>query len=33
MIYHVLNGDSLAERFNLEGEIIICSESNLIKKN
>lgn len=26
MIYHVLNGDSLAENFNLEGEKIICRE-------
>jgi len=26
MIYHVLNGDSLAENFNLEGEKVICRE-------
>lgn len=26
MIYHVLNGDGLAENFNLEGEKIVCRE-------
>lgn len=26
MIYHVLNGDSLAENFDLEGEKVICRE-------
>jgi hypothetical protein len=26
MILHVLNGDALAENFNLEGEIVICRE-------
>ncbi len=26
MIYHILNGDGLAQDFNLEGEIIICRE-------
>lgn len=26
MIYHVLNGDALAETFNLEGEKVICRE-------
>lgn len=37
MIYHVLNGDSLAENFNLEGEKVICREclidGNLISKS
>jgi hypothetical protein len=32
MIYHILNGDSLADGFNLEGEIIICREA-LIEGN
>lgn len=26
MIYHILNGDSLAHNFDLEGEIIVCRE-------
>ena len=26
MIYHILNGDALAERFDLEGEKIVCRE-------
>lgn len=26
MIYHILNGDALAESFELEGEIIVCRE-------
>ncbi|NJM53918.1 MAG: hypothetical protein HC846_11345 [Blastocatellia bacterium] len=26
MIYHVLNGDGLAENFDLEGEIVVCRE-------
>jgi hypothetical protein len=27
MIYHILNGDALAENFNIEGEKIICREA------
>lgn len=32
MIYHILNGDGLAENFDLEGEIIVCREA-LIEGN